>query len=111
MRVVIILPFFLIIILSNPPRTIAYDCRCECCTSNNCNPVPIGSHDLWFCSEPTSCSRTDCVNWYPGRCPPEDGSGQTRAICVTNGEHINLPPILFIILGLNLIIFFIQDKF
>jgi hypothetical protein len=30
---------------------------------------------------------------------------------VTNGERINLPPILFIILGLNLIIFFIKDKF
>ncbi|CAF1042412.1 unnamed protein product [Adineta steineri] len=94
MHILTILPFFLLILLSNPKQTIGKtDCRCECCTSQNCNPTLIGTHNLWFCSETTSCTKSECINWHPASCPREDASGQTRAICVSNAER-RLPMIL-----------------
>jgi len=109
MRIFIILPFFLIIILANLQRTTGNDCRCECCTSENCNPSVVGIHILWYCSETTTCKHTDCIAWHYDQCPLPGTFGQIRAICVSKAERIC--PTLFMIIGINLIILLIKDKF
>ncbi|CAF2386974.1 unnamed protein product [Rotaria sp. Silwood2] len=108
MRVLITLPFFLLIISFKLQQTNGNDCVCECCTSLNCNPTRIGARPLWYCSEATTCTQSHCIDWYINRCPPRNTVGQTRAICVSNTERIL--PALFIIVGINLILLLIKDK-
>lgn len=97
--------FCLIIILSNLQRTIGNDCRCECCTSENCSPTVIGIHSLWYCSEASTCKQANCIDWHSTQCPPQGIPGQTRAICISNAHYI-LPSFLMII-SINLILFFV----
>jgi hypothetical protein len=108
MRIFLILPFFLILILSNLQRTAGTDCRCECCTSDNCRPTIVGIHSLWYCSEASTCKQANCIDWHYTQCPPQGLPGQTRAICISNAERIL--PISFVIIGINLIILLIKDK-
>jgi len=111
MRVFIILLFSLIIIFANLQRTTSDDCKCECCTSENCRPTEIGIHNLWFCSETTTCKQTSCMTWHPDQCPAQGTSGQTRAICVSTSNSIRVLPRLFMIIVINLFIVLIKDKF
>ncbi|CAF1316451.1 unnamed protein product [Rotaria sordida] len=109
MRVFIILPVFLLIILFKLQQTNGIDCLCECCISFDCNPTRVGSRPLWFCSEASSCTQTYCIDLYPDRCPPRNTIGRTRAICISNAERIL--PTLFIIIGINLILLLMKNKF
>ena len=63
-------------------------CRCECCLTDGCRPVSVGSQPLWFCSEQLSCTQAKCVEWHANRCPIPNSFGQTRAICVSSGRRI-----------------------
>ncbi len=109
MRFSIILPYLLLMIFSNLQRTTASDCRCECCTTENCQPKLVGVHSVWYCSEATTCKHANCVDWHYELCPPQGVYGQTRAICVSNAERIL--PILFLIIGIHLILLLIKDRF
>jgi hypothetical protein len=106
MRVFIILPFYLIIILANLQRTTSEDCKCECCTSENCRPTTVGIHSLWFCSETTTCKQTSCITWHSDQCPPQGTFGQTRAICVSTSNTERVLPSLFMILLLLIYLFY-----
>lgn len=59
-----------------------FQCRCECCLTDGCRPIPVGYHPLWFCSEQLSCTQSKCVEWHADRCPTPNSFGQTRAICL-----------------------------
>ncbi|CAF1452680.1 unnamed protein product [Rotaria magnacalcarata] len=98
MRIFVHLVYFLIIILCILQRIIGKDCRCECCTTQNCSPKNIGYRTLWFCSEASSCTPVYCTDWYPENCPPRGSPGQTRAICVSPGHAGRLLPTSCIII-------------
>lgn len=106
-----VLAFCLLIILANFQHTTAEYCRCECCTGNSCTPVHVGTYSLntAFCSESVNCKINDCNSNYSFKCPRLDSPGQTRPTCVSNSERIL--PTLFLIIGMNLIIRVIKDKF
>jgi hypothetical protein len=108
MRVFIILVFSLLIQLSNLQR-VPDRCLCECCTTENCSPSLVDVHPLWFCTETRTCTQNNCVDWHQNACPPRDSPGQTRAKCMISGERI-LPTSLLMI-GINLMIVLIKDKF
>jgi hypothetical protein len=110
MRFVFILPLCLLIIFANLPCTTADYCRCECCTSNGCNPKSVGTHTLGnaFCSELFNCKQDDCFGWHPFECPPDiSAPGQTRAVCVSYSER--LLPTFILIIGMNLLIQLIKN--
>jgi hypothetical protein len=109
MRFIFILPLCLLIIFANLPRTTANYCRCECCTSDGCNPTFVGTHTLGnaFCSELLNCRQEDCFGWYPFQCPPKTAYGQTRGVCISYSER--LLPTLILIIGMNLLIQLIKN--
>ncbi|CAF1513439.1 unnamed protein product [Adineta ricciae] len=81
------------------------DCNCQCCTTQNCNPVFVGSRSLWFCSEPTTCTKNDCNTWYPSLCPKEGVTGQTRAVCNSNAQQtVSTASMIFSILAIALLL-------
>ncbi|UJR36169.1 hypothetical protein I4U23_028903 [Adineta vaga] len=83
-----LVPILLVLILFKVEQTMSNaDCKCECCTTQYCNPTLIGTHSLWFCSETTSCTKNDCINWHPTLCPRDNVSGQTRAVCASNAHR------------------------
>ncbi len=105
-----VLLFCLLIIIANFQRTTTNDyCRCECCTSNGCNPTLVDTHPLESCSASFNCRPIDCFQWHTTKCPPISSPGQTRPFCISNSER--LLPTLFLIIGMNLIIRVIKDKF
>jgi hypothetical protein len=108
MRVFTILLFYLLIQLSNLQGA-TESCLCECCTTPNCAPTLVGTHPLWFCTETKTCTHSSCVQWHPDVCPRRDGFGQTRSICESYAERI-LPTSL-ILIGINLMILLLKDKF
>lgn len=91
MHIVKTLLFLIILILLHMQRADGIDCRCECCTSENCEPSLIGSRPLWFCSEVTTCTKIQCADWYPDRCPDRSGVGRIRTICKTSNAERILP--------------------
>ncbi len=111
MRFVVILPFCLLIILANLRHTTAEICRCECCISPGCKPTFVADHDLLSCSESGTCKQSDCSDLHADKCPKPNANGQTRAICPVISASERLLPTLLIVIGMNLIIRLIKDKF
>lgn len=94
-----------ILILSNFQQAIGNNCRCECCTTDNCNPSVVGIHSLWYCSETSTCKHGNCIDWHPSQCPPQGLPGRIRSICVVNNSSI-LSTSFCSILTMNLILIF-----
>ena len=116
MRFVLILLFIVITIQS----TIADDCVCECCRVNGCTPVFVDRRFFQFCSESANCRQDDCANWHTSICPPKGSNGQTRATCqaslttlrpFNNAVSGHILPTVFLIIGMNILLQLLKDKF
>ena len=64
----------------------ANSCKCECCSTDNCQPRFMGLHQLLYCSETTTCKRENCIDWHGSQCPLIGNPGQTRAVCVSQAR-------------------------
>lgn len=90
------LPFIVLLVLIHLQISTSTDCRCDCCLTPDCRPVPVGFRPIWFCSEIASCTPSKCIEWYGARCPPRDAFGQTRAICTNGTDRLSSLSLLMI---------------